>query len=291
MPSIIRDQVQISYEISRCANSGRPPVVFIHGLASNRSRWNEFIANTSLNLSHDLISLDLRGHGESMTRQAFSLEIWAQDIRALLLEHNAHKAILVGHSLGAQTALFFGTQCPQMLAGLILIDPVFREAVVPAKRSYSRNAPFYQTAANCIRLLNRIGIHRSHLPHLDLQAMDLKAREALASNNPQALKAFVKEYSSTRIDLKHIPHANYLQDLVEMFRLLPDLSVIQCPVLALRSTVAGYQDDLMVKQRLNQMSNLEVQAIACHHWPITERPLEVRQAIEAWVAHSICSTA
>jgi esterase len=174
-----------------------------------------------------------------------------------------------------------------MLAGLVLIDPVFREAVLPGKRSFIRNAPLYKTAATLIRLFNRIGIHRGSLPPLDLQAMDIKAREAMAANNPAALEAFVKQYSSTKVDLKHIPHANYLQDMVEMFRPLPNLSVINCPVLALRSTVAGYQDDLIVTQRLNQMPNLKIQAIECHHWPITERPLEVRQAIETWVAHSL----
>jgi esterase len=288
MPSITRDQVQISYEVKRSLNgSSKYPIVFIHGLASNRTRWNEFISDTTLIQAHDLISIDLRGHGQSMTRRAFSLEIWAQDIRAILGEHKAQQAIVVGHSLGAQAALFFGTQVPKMLAGLVLIDPVFREAVLPAKRSFIRNAPLYKTAATGIRLLNGIGIHRGNLPPLDLQAMDNKAREALATNDPKALEAFVKQYSSTKVDLKHIPHANYLQDMVEMFRPLSSLSVINCPVLALRSTVAGYQDDLVVTQRLNQMAGLKIQAIDCHHWPITERPLEVRQAIEDWVAHSV----
>lgn len=288
MPSISRDQVQISYEVRRGSNgSNLQPIVFIHGLASNRSRWSEFVSDTLLSQSHDLITLDLRGHGQSMTRRAFSLETWAHDIQAILNAQQAQQTILVGHSLGAQTALFYATQFPKMLAGLVLIDPVFREAVLPAKRSFIRNAPLYKTAATLIRLLNRIGIHRGSLPPLDLQAMDIKAREALASNDSTALETFVKQYSSTKVDLRHIPHANYLQDMVEMFRPLPNLSVINCPVLALRSTVAGYQDDLIVTQRLNQMPNLKVQAIECHHWPITERPLELRQAIEAWVAQSI----
>jgi esterase len=288
MPSIARNQVEISYEVRRCSNgTSKQPILFIHGLASNRSRWNEFVSNTLLSQSHDLITLDLRGHGQSMTRRAFSLEIWAQDIQTILSAQQAQQAILVGHSLGAQTALFFATLFPKILAGLVLIDPVFCEAVVPGKRSFIRNAPLYKTAATLIRLFNRIGIHRGSLPPLDLQAMDIKAREALAANNPAALEAFVKQYSSTKVDLKHIPHANYLQDMVEMFRPLPNLSEINCPVLALRSTVAGYQNDLIVTQRLNQMPNLKIQAIECHHWPITERPLEVRQAIETWVAHSI----
>jgi esterase len=267
--------------------SERAPVVFLHGLASNMSRWSEFVAHTSLSESRDLIRVDLRGHGESMTRRAFSLEVWTRDLVAILLQERVPKAIVIGHSLGAQAALHFGVTHPDKLAGLVLIDPIFREAVLPAKRSFVRNGPFYSASASVIRFFNRLGIHRGALPLLDLHAMDLKAREALAANDPVALKTFVAQYSSTRADLKHIPHANYLQDMVEMFRGLPSLSPITCPVLALRSTVAGYQDDAIVEARLRQMQRVEIQAVDCHHWPLTERPVEVRTAIEQWIAENI----
>ncbi len=274
----------ISYEMfGRNSNAHRVPVVLIHGLASNKSRWREFMAHTTLKDERAVISLDLRGHGESMTRVRSALEDWSNDLAALLTEHKAEKAIVIGHSMGAQTALFFGTQFASKLAGLVLIDPVFEHAVLPAKRGFIRNAPLYRLAAAALRGINRIGIYRRHLPPLDLEAMDIKAREALAKNDPIELAKFVALYSSTRADLKHIPHANYLQDLVEMFRPLPSLAVITCPVLALRSTVAGYQDDLLVLEKLREMATVQIESVDCHHWPITERPLEVRQMIENWV--------
>ncbi len=251
------------------------------------SRWSEFVSKTSLSETNDLIRVDLRGHGESMTRRKFSLEDWSRDLVAILAQENVAKAIVVGHSLGAQAALHFGTAHPEKLAGLVLIDPIFREAVLPAKRSFVRNAPFYAFAASAIRALNAVGSHRGALPPLDLHALDLKAREALATNDPVALEKFVAQYSSAKADLKHIPHANYLQDMVEMFRALPSLSLIACPVLALRSTVAGYQDDAMVEARLREMPHVEIQSVDCHHWPLTERPTEVRIAIEQWIAENV----
>jgi pimeloyl-ACP methyl ester carboxylesterase len=274
-------------ETSGSAEFRTTPVVFLHGLASNMSRWSEFVAHTSLSEARDLIRVDLRGHGESMTRRAFSLEVWTRNLVAILEQEHAPKAIVVGHSLGAQAALHFGTTHPEKLAGLVLIDPIFREAVLPAKRSFVRNGSFYSAAASVIRFFNRLGIHRGALPPLDLHAMDLKAREALATNDPVALEKFVEQYSSTRADLKHIPHANYLQDMVEMFRALPSLSSIACPVLALRSTVAGYQNDAIVEARLREMQRVEIQAVDCHHWPLTERPTEVRETIETWIEEKI----
>jgi esterase len=280
----------VAYRIHTCKRASTDtyaPAIFVHGLASNMSRWSEFVTTTSLSQSRDLIRVDLRGHGESMTRRKFSLEHWTDDLVAILQQERVPKAMVIGHSLGAQAALHFGTIYPEKLAGLVLIDPIFREAVVPAKRSFVRNGPLYAFAASAIRALNAIGVHRGDLPPLDLHALDLKAREALASPDPQAVEKFVAQYSSTRADLKHIPHANYLQDMVEMFRALPSLSAIACPVLALRSTVAGYQDDAIVEARLREMSRVAIQAVDCHHWPLTERPVEVRTAIEQWITENI----
>jgi pimeloyl-ACP methyl ester carboxylesterase len=300
--NLARDGVSIAYAVSAASKPLQPPVVFLHGLASNRTRWNEFIRETTLNETRDLIAVDLRGHGESMTRGAFSLERWSDDLAAILDqvasergsilrqaqdERGLLRAIFVGHSLGAQAALQFALTHTERVAGLVLIDPIFREAVLPAKRSFVRNGPFYALAAKAIRALNQIGVHRGELPPLDLHALDLKAREALASSDPKAVEKFVEQYSSAKADLKHIPHANYLQDMVEMFRALPSLAPIACPVLALRSTVAGYQDDTIVERRLREMKLVEIAAIDCHHWPLTERPVEVRATIERWIAEKI----
>ncbi len=279
-------EVEIVYRITSHTSTSKPtglPIVFLHGLASNMTRWSEFVAHTSLAASHRLIRLDLRGHGESMTRRGFTLSQWTRDLATLLQHENAPRAIVIGHSLGAQTALHFATTHPEKLAGLVLIDPIFREAVLPAKRSFVRNGPLYALAAKIIRGLNAVGLHRGALPRLDLHALDLKAREALASDNPEAMARFVAQYSSARADLKHIPHANYLQDMVEMFRALPSLASIECPTLALRSTVAGYQDDAVVERRLREIAQVDIEPIDCHHWPLTERPAEVRTAIERWI--------
>lgn len=262
------------------APSPGAPIVFLHGLASNMSRWSELTRLTTLSQRHDLIRIDLRGHGESMTRRSFNTLRWREDLRLLLDIEGAATAYLVGHSLGATVAMDFATSLPERVAGLVLIDPVFREAVVPAKRHFVHGGPVFQAAAHLLRLLNRLGLHRRSLAALDLERLDQQARVALADPDPARLEAFVRHYSSTREDLRHIPHANYLQDLVEIFRPLPSLSMVRAPVLVLRSTMAGFQTEDEIARRLAKLPRVRVESIDCHHWPVTERPLEVRQLIE-----------
>lgn len=278
-----RAGADIVYRVRRTdAASPGAPVVCLHGLASNMSRWAEFTRETTLAARHDLIRIDLRGHGESMTRNHYDLGVWSDDLAQLLDDEHADRAWLLGHSLGATLALAFALQHPDRVAGLVLIDPVFREAVAPDRAHWVHNAPLFAFAARLIRALNRIGLHRRTLAPLDLEQLDRQARLALA--DPAQLDAFVRRYSSAREDLRHLPLANYLQDLVELLRPLPALHPVRAPVLVLRSTISGFQDEAAVRRRLEQLRDCQVEPIHCHHWPVTERPVEVRRLVDDWIA-------
>jgi len=46
----------------------RPLIVLIHGLASNHTRWSEFMQNTVLLDRFNFLRIDLMGHGLSLQR-------------------------------------------------------------------------------------------------------------------------------------------------------------------------------------------------------------------------------
>jgi pimeloyl-ACP methyl ester carboxylesterase len=133
-----------------------------------------------------------------------------------------------------------------------------------------------------VRGLNRLGLSRRTLVPLDLRQLDAMAREALRSK--EAEEEFVRQYSSTWADLKHIHFAVYLQDLIELFRPVPPLESIGCPVLLLLSAGATFADPERTAQVIACFPRARTVTIDCHHWPLTERPDEVRGAIEAWCA-------
>jgi pimeloyl-ACP methyl ester carboxylesterase len=137
--AVRRPGADVIYRVRRASSpSPAAPVVFLHGLASNMTRWAELTRETTLGEHHDLIRVDLRGHGESMTRRRFDLSVWSDDLAQLLTEEHATRAYLVGHSLGATLAMAFAAARPDRVAGLVLIDPVFREALVPGTRRTTR---------------------------------------------------------------------------------------------------------------------------------------------------------
>jgi pimeloyl-ACP methyl ester carboxylesterase len=255
-------------------------LVLLHGLASNLTRWSEFVATTRLVERWDVIRVDLRGHGSSLTRRPIGLDLWRDDLDAILAAEGHAQAVLVGHSLGAQVAMHAAATRPQRVRAIALIDPVFGAALHGKWARIAQLRPLFATAAAVIRSCNAIGLHRGPLPRLDLHALDQEARRALGS--PAAEAEFVRRYSSTRADLRHVPLAVYLQDLVELFSAPPAPESIRCPVLALLSrggTFAEFSETAQIARRFPNVNEVEIN---CHHWPLTERPDDVRRAIESW---------
>lgn len=273
------DHGRIACAVVRAAQpQGLPALLMVHGLASNRTRWREFMCASALAQTHDLIAVDLRGHGEALTRSAIDTERWCADLSALLAHLGHRRAIVLGHSMGAQVALRFAARHTAMCAALVLIDPVFRAALRGRWRLLAGTAPLIGVAARVVRGLNAMGVHRGALPPLDLHALDEMARHALLSQQDTA--AFIRRYSSARADLRHVPLAVYLQDLVEMFRSPPLPTGI--PMLALLSRAATFADGARMAAALRS-AGAQVRDIDCQHWPLTERPDEVRQLVDDWV--------
>jgi esterase len=255
-------------------------IVLLHGLASNLTRWSEFVATTRLVERWDVIRVDLRGHGDSMTRRVIGLDRWCEDLAAICDAEGHAQAVLVGHSLGAQVAMHAAATRPGRVRALALIDPVFGAALHGHWARIARLRPLFAASAAVVRACNTIGLHRGALPPLDLRALDEEARRALGS--PAAEAEFVRRYSSTWADLRHVPLAVYLQDLVELFRDAPPPAAISCPVLALLSRGGTFADPVETAEIARGFRHVQEVEIACQHWPLTERPDEVRGAIEHW---------
>jgi esterase len=99
---------------------------------------SEFAQRTALKAKHDIIRLDLRGHGRSLYRGRVALEIWCDDIAAVLHREGHQRAILAGHCLGANVAMMFASRYPHQTHGVVLVEPMLHQALIGTLRRLSR---------------------------------------------------------------------------------------------------------------------------------------------------------
>jgi esterase len=277
---ILPDGVVLGYDLWP-SQSPRGVIVLLHGMASNRTRWSEFIERTTLKRDWDILNLDLRGHGDSMFRGRIGMAIWCDDLAKVLDAEGYERVVLIGHSLGAHLALQFAARFPTRVQALILIDPVFQQALRGHMRWQVRLWPLVSLVAAVIRFANTLGFGRRRLPRRDMRALDERVRaELLASGNAEE---FVRQYSSGWADIKFFPVASYAQELSEMMRSLPHPATIAAPILVLLSKGATYADPATTERLLDESPNTERVTLDAYHWPLTETPDQVREAIERWI--------
>ncbi len=258
-------------------------IICLHGLASNASRWHEFIQNTTLTKFARVAALDLRGHGRSMTRRTYNRQHWCDDVAAMVRQFDT-PCILIGHSLGAQVALEYAVTKPGSLAGMVLIDPIFPQALTGTLKKVSRFRLLLHFAILILRMLQPLGIYRRKFPSRSLFELDVQTREFLAQN-PH--KGIADLYMNPLADLKYLPLVNYLQDLYEVTRPLPRLDGIKTPTLVLLSEGASTSHVETNKKLLSNLQDCQIHPIPADHWLLTEKPVEARTAIEKWVIQHI----
>ncbi len=103
------------------------PVVLLHGGGQTRHAWRHAAADLA-RAGRRVISLDLRGHGDSQwsPESDYSFDAFAADLRAVLGTLDEPPA-LVGASLGGLTALLVAAEDPPIeLRALVLVDVVPR---------------------------------------------------------------------------------------------------------------------------------------------------------------------
>lgn len=268
-------------ELPAKADKALGTIVLLHGVASNGSRWEEFLDTTELTQRWNFIRMDLRGHAASVCRGKAKLENWAGDVKAVMAEAGVEKAVIVGHSLGAMIALYFVAHYSESVEGAVFLDPLISEALTPKARSMRRKVPMLVVAEAVTRAMNSLGFNREIVPQ-DLRAMDAKAREMIAKGGDE-LKAFIAQYSSTKADLQYIHLAPYLRDLVEVGRRTPAPEMIKCPALVIAASSGTFTDAEALAAWTRRLSDGEIASVQCAHWPMTECPQEVGCAISEWI--------
>jgi pimeloyl-ACP methyl ester carboxylesterase len=105
--------------------SGKTALIIMHGLFGNLNNWHS-LANEIGEVVR-VVTVDQRNHGKSPHSDHFNYVEMAADIEELTTDLGIEQAIVMGHSMGAKTAMYFTMQHPDKTAGLIAVDMAPRQ--------------------------------------------------------------------------------------------------------------------------------------------------------------------
>ena len=159
------------------------PLILLHGNGQSLSFFSRQM--DAFARSYRVIAIDTRGHGKSPRGTAlFSIEQFAEDLRAFMDEHQIPSAHILGYSDGGNIAIYFALEYPSRVRSLILnganIDPsgIKRSVFLPISWRYqiasffSERSEYAYRRAEMLRLMvEEPNIHPSALARLPMEAL------------------------------------------------------------------------------------------------------------------------
>ncbi|MDQ2907347.1 MAG: alpha/beta hydrolase [Ktedonobacteraceae bacterium] len=122
--------IRIHY--TRTGDHNKPPLVLLHGFLDNGLCWTPVARD--LEDRYDVIMLDARGHGQSdgpAKGAAYSFDLLVADTSAAIGALGLHKPYLLGHSMGALTAMALAARAPDLARAIVLEDPALMDQRSP----------------------------------------------------------------------------------------------------------------------------------------------------------------
>ena len=97
----------------------RPPLLIAHGLFGSGRNWG--VIARRLADQRDVLTVDMRNHGESPRAASQAYPDMAQDLAEVIMAHGGIADVL-GHSMGGKTAMVLALTSGQMVRRLVVAD-------------------------------------------------------------------------------------------------------------------------------------------------------------------------
>lgn len=116
----------------------KPPVVLAHGFSDDGLCWTPVAE--ALAPRYDVIMLDARGHGRSAApERGYDTAAQVADLAGAIAALGLRRPAVLGHSMGAATALGLAGVHPDVPAAILLEDPPARWSPTPDDTSAAEN--------------------------------------------------------------------------------------------------------------------------------------------------------
>ena len=101
-------------------NSGQDFLI-LHGFLGMSDNWKTHAKNW-VKIGYRVHLIDQRNHGRSFWSNDFSYKLMAKDIAEYCMAYKLRDVLLLGHSMGGKTAMYFACSYPVLLKAMVIVD-------------------------------------------------------------------------------------------------------------------------------------------------------------------------
>ncbi|HWF31207.1 MAG TPA: alpha/beta hydrolase [Solirubrobacteraceae bacterium] len=166
---------------ARSASAGGRPLILVHGLLLSQEMHRPLAEDLAAR-GNRVITVDLLGHGESDRPRdmwRYSMRFFGDQLVALMDHLGLDEAVVMGTSLGANTALNVALTAPERLRGMVIEMPVLDNALMWSALAFTPLLAALTFGESAMKLVSRVtrAVPRRLLPHYGNVMLDLLRQE------------------------------------------------------------------------------------------------------------------
>ncbi|KAL2140605.1 hypothetical protein VTI28DRAFT_3569 [Corynascus sepedonium] len=266
--------VPLAYELHEpakpVADKQTSPIIFMHGLFGSKKNNRTMSKVLARDLGRHVYALDLRNHGDSPHDQKHDYTVMAADVADFIRQHGLRDPTLIGHSMGAKTAMVLALDQPDLVANIVAVDNA------PVDARLSSEFPRYIQAmrkideANTTRQAEADRILEPYEPSLTIRHFLLGNLHRPGAARGDSTQKFRLPLATLGRSLDHLGDFPYKNPA--------DARFVK-PALFVRGTKSKYVPDEVIPLIGQFFPRFELVDVDAGHWVISEKPEAFREAV------------
>lgn len=166
---------------AKSSPAARRPVILVHGLLLSQEMHRPLAEDLAAR-GNRVITVDLLGHGKSDRPRdmwRYSMSIFGEQVLGLMDHLGIEQAVVMGTSLGANTALEIASVAPERLRGMVIEMPVLDNGLLSSALAFTPLLVALTFGEPAMKLLAQgtRAVPRRLLPHYGNVVLDLVRQE------------------------------------------------------------------------------------------------------------------
>lgn len=96
-------------------------MLILHGLFGSGDNWST-LAQAFATEGFRVFLIDQRNHGRSPHSDDMDYVVLSEDLQEFIVDHQLHKPILLGHSMGGKTVMMHAVRFPGVASSMVVVD-------------------------------------------------------------------------------------------------------------------------------------------------------------------------